>query len=148
MKEKIKNLYNSVFTYEKQRQEQPDNFSKFAFRKHKSLHLYGIISYIVLAVLTGVAIYEIVQCKHRHEGADLFYVELILFAVMLAISQIFNQTRMIIALTITALLVTIDQIENGISHWIIYMVLVLDGLFAYYLASHIRHIDTYMKDND
>lgn len=137
----LSDIYNKIFTYKQQYKEHPESFGSFAFYKNRTLLLMSIFPHLLMIGFIGHGIYQIHLCKVRHQGADLFYVEMILFSVMGMLALFFSQTKMLAALFITSVAVTIDQYNDGINHWLLYLILAITTLYSFYIAAHMDSLN-------
>ncbi len=78
----LKNTYYKLFTYKKEYENNRKDFCEYAYKKINIFKRLSIICHLVYLAFTVYAVIKIIECARNHVGADLYFVELIVFSLM------------------------------------------------------------------
>ncbi len=127
----LKNIYYKFFTYKQEYEENNDNFSEYANNKMTIFKRLSIICHIVYLAFIIYSIVKIIECKQNHVGADLYFVELIVFSIMGTSAILAKRDKLLMVLVITALACAFGQYEQ-FNYFLQYTILAFCTGFACY----------------
>lgn len=140
----IKNIYYRIFTYKQEYEKNIDNFSEYANIKRKNIKRLSFFCHMVYLAFIVYAIIKIIECKQNHIGADLYFIELIVFSLMGIIAILTKRDKLLIVLAITALICSLGQYEQC-DYFLQYLILAFCTGIAFYSCRLYLSLNYYCK---
>lgn len=127
----LKNTYYKLFTYKQKYENNRKDFCEYAYKKINIFKRLSIICHLVYLAFTVYAVIKIIECARNHVGADLYFVELIVFSLM-GITAIFaKRDKLLLVLVLTAFACAFGQYEH-FNYFLQYITLAFCTGFAFY----------------
>lgn len=127
----FKNTYYKFFTYKHEYENNRKDFCEYANNKMNIFKRLSIICHTVYLAFMVYAIIKIIECAKNHAGADLYFVELIVFSLMGIAAILTKRDKLLMVLVLTAFAYAFGQYEH-FNYFLQYITLAFCTGFAFY----------------
>ncbi|MCI8669633.1 MAG: hypothetical protein HFI34_08960 [Lachnospiraceae bacterium] len=142
----LKNTYYRFFTYKQEYENNSKNFCEYANNRINIFKRLSIICHLVYLAFTVYAVIKIIECARNHAGADLYFVELIVFSLMGITAILTKREKLLMILVLTALACALGQYEH-FNYFLQYMALTFCTGFAFYGCQLYSSLKYYLQLN-
>lgn len=142
----LKSTYYDFFTYKREYENHRKDFCEYANRKINIFKRLSILCHLVYLAFTFYAVIKIIECARNHAGADLYFVELIVFSLMGITAILAKREKLLMVLVLTAFACAFGQYEH-LNHFLQYIALALCTGFAFYGCRLYCSLNYYLQLN-